>query len=261
MNPTDNIMTGKVFSNLMKSCILSVLLLATGFINATPLYPGSDSLKADTLSTSDKVDNFNSKAEKLFKIIPVPLYSYSTEAGHIFGLAKYNLIRLDKRDTISQPSKIAEVMTFSTEGRINISVSTDLIWHENKYLITGYINYKRQPEYILGIGNDVSIEDVEEVQFDRIKFVNNFLISFAEHLYTGIGFDISDYTQIKLDSASFIYEEDVPGQEPTTNTGAGLNLMYDSRDNRYNAYKGYFAKDEPLLFSLFFRKYLRVYQI
>jgi outer membrane protein assembly factor BamA len=251
MKTPDKTRAGMVCSKLLQYSFFMALLLATGTAHANPIYSGSDTLKADTLVKPDKVDNFNAKAEKLFKIIPVPLYSYSTEAGHIFGLAKYNLIRLDKRDTISQPSKIAEVMTFSTEGRINISVSTDLIWHENKYLITGYINYKRQPEYILGIGNDVSIDDVEEVQFDRIKFVNNFMISFAKHLYTGIGFDISDYTQIKLDSASFIIEDDVPGQEPSTNTGAGLNLMYDSRDNRYNAYKGYFARMSLFYFPSF----------
>ena len=56
----------------------------------------------DTVTVNDdtvsKFDSFNKKAEHLFKIIPVPLYSYSTEAGHIFGLAKYNLIDLYLKD-------------------------------------------------------------------------------------------------------------------------------------------------------------------
>jgi hypothetical protein len=41
----------------------------------------------------------NDKMEALFKIIPVPLYSYSTEAGHTFGLAKYNLLDLSTHGT------------------------------------------------------------------------------------------------------------------------------------------------------------------
>ncbi len=130
--------------------------------------------------------------EKLFKIIPVPLYSYSTEAGHTFGLAKFNLIDLSKLDTVSPASRISEVMTFSTEGRINISVATDLNWHQGKYMVIGYINYKKQPEYMLGIGNDVSVDDVEKVSTTRFKFVNYGLVQIIKDLYIGIGVDLTN---------------------------------------------------------------------
>jgi hypothetical protein len=62
-----------------------------------------DSTKTDSLS---EFDSFNKKMENLFIYIPVPLYSYSTEAGHTFGLAKFNVINLYKKDTITKASKI-----------------------------------------------------------------------------------------------------------------------------------------------------------
>ena len=147
-----------------KIILLTVIILL--FIQNYSLLLASGS-GTDTLS---RFDRFNSKAEKLFKILPVPIYSYSTEAGHIYGLAKYNLFKLSKNDKVSQSSRISEVLTFSTKGRMNISVSTDLIWGENKFIVLGFINYKKQPEYILGIGNDVSIDDVEQV-LDKLPFV------------------------------------------------------------------------------------------
>ena len=55
---------------------------------------------ADTLS---KFDQFNKKAEALFKVMPVPLISYSTDAGNVFGLAKFNTFQASKKDTISSP--------------------------------------------------------------------------------------------------------------------------------------------------------------
>ena len=195
----------------------------------------------DTTSRSSKFDQFNKKAEKLFKIIPVPLYSYSSEAGHIFGLAKYNLIDLDKRDTISQPSRLAEVITLSTEGRINASVSTDFIWDENKYMVLGFINYKKQNEYVLGIGNDVSVEDVEEYGFQRFNFVNTGYIMVAKNLYVGAGFDISDYTELQYDTTGILVQENAIGLEPNTNFGIALTTRYDGRDNRYNAFSGSYA--------------------
>jgi outer membrane protein assembly factor BamA len=195
----------------------------------------STSAKVDTLS---KFDATNKKMEKLFKIIPVPLYSYSTEAGHTFGLAKFNLIDLSKLDTISSPSRISEVMTFSTEGRVNISVATDLNWHQNRYMVIGYINYKQQPEYMLGIGNDVSIDSVEQVSTTRLKFVNYGLIQVVKNLYIGVGVDLTIYSNIKTDSTSFLIRDNVSGLEGGTGTGLGFTATYDSRDNRYNAYKG-----------------------
>jgi hypothetical protein len=197
--------------------ILPILLAALQF----SLAQDSTSVKTDSLSKFDKT---NQKMEKLFKIIPVPLYSYSTEAGHTFGLAKFNLIDLSKLDTISPASRISEVMTFSTEGRINVSIATDLNWHHGKYMVIGYINYKKQPEFMLGIGNDVSIDDVEEVSTTRLKFVNYGLMQVVKNLYIGIGVDLTNYN--------------VSGLEGGTSTGLGFSAIYDSRDNRYNAYKG-----------------------
>ncbi len=194
-----------------------------------------DSAKADSIS---KFDATNQKMEKLFKIIPVPLYSYSTEAGHTFGLAKFNLIDLSKLDTMSAASRISEVLTFSTEGRINFSVATDLNWHNGRYMVIGYINYKKQPEYMLGIGNDVSIDDVEKVSTTRFKFVNYFMVQVVKNLYIGLGVDLTNYTNIETDSTSFLIEDNVSGLDGGTSTGLGFAAIYDSRDNRYNAYKG-----------------------
>src|SRR6188472_4638622 len=84
----------------------------------------SNSLLAQTEDPKDtlsKFDKFNVKMERAFKILPAPIITYSTEAGNTFGLAKFNVFNLSKKDTISRPSKLSEVVTFSTKGRINVS--------------------------------------------------------------------------------------------------------------------------------------------
>ena len=191
--------------------------------------------KQDTLS---KFYKFNQKAEKLFKYMPAPIITYSTEAGNTFGLAKFNVFRPSKKDTISRPSKISEVVTFSTKGRINVSISNDLILKEDKWMFLTFFNYKKTPEYILGIGNDVSVDDVEMVTIDRIKISTTILRRIAKHYYGGLSFDVADYFGVALDSNSFVYEEGVPGQLGGTDVGVGFAGALDSRDNRYNAYKG-----------------------
>lgn len=193
----------------------------------------------DSLS---KFDKFNKKAEKLFKVIPVPIVSYSTEAGNVIGLAKFNAFNPVKKDTISKPSKISELVTFSSKGRVNIVVANDLILKENKFIIVSFFNYKEVPEYIFGIGNDVSIDDVEEISTQQIRFKTNPMIRVHENIYVGGILDIADYIKVEADSTSFLVKDQVTGLNGGTSFGLGFSLEFDNRDNRYNPYSGAFAK-------------------
>ncbi|MBZ5858146.1 BamA/TamA family outer membrane protein [Flavihumibacter profundi] len=196
-----------------------------------------DSTKAPKDSLS-KFDSFNQKMEHLFKIIPVPIFSYSPEAGQIFGLAKFNLFTLNKKDTISNPTRLSEVFTFSTEGRINASVSTEMSFKENKYVVLSAVNYRVQPEYIFGIGNEINPDSLEQVQYSRFRFMLTGLRLIAKNLYAGPVFDLSNYFDIKPDSNSFLIRDNVTGLNGGFNFGVGIAVAYDSRDNRYNTTKG-----------------------
>ena len=176
--------------------------------------------------------------EKFFKYAPAPIITYSSEAGNVFGLAKFNLFHPSKKDTISKPSKVSAVVTVSTKGRVNVSVVNDLILKENKYMILSYFNYKKTPEYMLGIGNDVSIDDAEEVVQNRTKFATAAMRRVKENYYAGISLDFSDYFDIETDSNSFLIRDEVTGLRGGSDIGVGLAGALDSRDNRYNPNNG-----------------------
>jgi outer membrane protein assembly factor BamA len=197
-----------------------------------------DTTVAKPQDSLSKFDRFNKKAEHLFKILPVPIVTYSSEAGNTFGLAKFNLIKLSKTDTISNPSKVSGVFTMSTKGRINASLSTELVMKENKYIVLSYINYKKTPEYIFGIGNDVSVENLEEIETNRIKFVANGLVLVKKFLYLGVGLEITNYFDLTIDSNSVLYTQKVSGTAGGSSNGLNFNAAYDSRKNRYNPTQG-----------------------
>jgi outer membrane protein assembly factor BamA len=198
----------------------------------------ADSAAVKSKDSLSKFDRFNQKAEHLFKILPVPIVTYSSEAGNTFGLAKFNLIKLSKTDTISNPSKVSGVFTMSTKGRINASLSTELVMKENKYIVLSYINYKKTPEYIFGIGNDVSVENLEEIETNRIKFVANGLVMVKQFLYVGLGIEITNYFDLKIDSNSVLYQQNVSGTAGGSSNGINFNVAYDTRKSRYNPTQG-----------------------
>jgi len=213
--------------------ILTVLIIFFGVADA--LAQQDSTTQADTLS---KFDKFNVSMEKFFKYAPAPIITYSSEAGNTFGLAKFNLFHPSKKDTVSKPSKISAVVTVSTKGRVNISVVNDLILKENKYMILSYFNYKKTPEFMLGIGNDVSLDDVEEVIQNRVKFATAAMRRVKENYYAGISLDFSDYFGIETDSNSFLIRDEVSGLHGGSDIGVGFAGALDSRSNRYNPQQG-----------------------
>lgn len=192
-------------------------------------------IKTDSLS---KFDQFNKKAEAFFRVFPVPIYSHTPEAGNIYGLTKFNILSLSKTDTISKPSKLSEVLTFSSEGRINASIATELVFKENKRIVVGYINYQKQPDYIFGIGNDIKKENAEQIQLERIKFFATYMFQIKKNFYIGLPINLSHYFNIKTDPDSFLITDNITGVKGGTSVGTGLAFSYDSRDNRYNPQEG-----------------------
>jgi hypothetical protein len=200
---------------------------------------GKDSLP-NSKNTKDSLsgfDRFNKKAEHLFKILPVPIYSYSPEAGNIYGLAKFNVFDLSKKDTISKASKLSGVFTASTLHRINASIATQLVFDENKYVLISYVNYKKEPEYIWDIGNTIT-NDPEQDVVNRFVFAGTALRLVAKNFYVGVPFDVSNYFDIQTDSTSFLVTDSVTGLKGGTSIGVGIAAAYDTRNNRYNPLHG-----------------------
>jgi Omp85 superfamily domain len=218
-----------------------ICLLLTGveriFAQSAPEAKKDSVIKSSKKDSLSGFDRFNKKAEHLFTILPVPIYSYSPEAGNIYGLAKFNVINLSKKDTISKASKLSEVFTTSTLGRINASISTQLVFDENKYVIISYVNYKKEPEYIWDIGNTIT-DDPEQDIVNRFVFAGTALRQVKKNFYLGVPFDVSDYFGISADSSSFLVKDSVTGLKGGTSVGVGLAAAYDTRDNRYNPRHG-----------------------
>ena len=223
----------------MKSLLIIGLfsILGTKAIAQSTEQAKKDSLPAAKKDSLSGFDRFNKKAEALFKILPVPIYSYSPEAGNIYGLAKFNVINLSKKDTISKASKLSGVFTASSLGRINASIATQLVFDENRYVVISYVNYKKEPEYIWDIGNTIT-DNPEQDVVERFVFAGTALRQVKGNFYLGVPFDVSDYFNIQTDSTSFLVKDSVTGLKGGTSIGLGFAAAFDTRDNRYNSTKG-----------------------
>ena len=211
----------------------------------------------DTTAKDTTKKTTSQQMEALFKIIPVPLYSYSSEGGNLFGLAKFNAFQLSKSDTISQPSIVSGVASVTTKGRVNFSLSTQLVFNDDKTIVAGYVNYKKQPEYMTKIGNTIyrdsenNVDSIEAVEFQRIKFYATGLFLWAENFYAGPAFEYANYIDIDTDTNSFLARDNAVGLEGGSNVGIGLAAAYDTRDSRYTPLTGTYILSTVLYYPEF----------
>jgi outer membrane protein assembly factor BamA len=224
--------------------VISVLHLSGQQVSNIPV----DSIAPDTLS---KFDKFNKKAEALFQVLPFPMVTYSTETGTVFGLVKYNMVNLVKGDTISSASSFSELISFSTEGQFKVVVGANLYLYEDRIILRGGANYIKFPEYILGVGNEVSRDNIEKLTTKSFAFDNAFLFSpvKSRDLYFGIVQDYVNYLDIEADSNSFLFVNKYPGYDGGVNSGFGFGIAYDTRDLKQNAMKGTYISSTYEIFG------------
>ena len=70
----------------------------------------------------------------MFRILPVPVSSYSKETGAVLGLAKYNLVSLIKNDTVSAAAKFSELVSFSSEGQFKIVFGSNIYLYKISFM-------------------------------------------------------------------------------------------------------------------------------
>ncbi len=236
----------------MPKLILIVLLV---FVYSTSLLAQEDTTAVKKDTSAEKT--MSQKMENLFKYIPVPLYSYSSEGGNLFGLAKFNAFQLSKKDTISQPSILSGVGSVTSKGRINVSLATQLVFKQDKIILISYLNYKKQPEYLTKIGNTIyrdsngDVDSIEAITYQRFKFVATGMYLCAKNLYAGLAFEYSNYVDIETDSNSFLVQSNALGLEGGTDVGLGFAGAYDTRDSRYTPLTGTYAIGTVLFYPEF----------
>lgn len=238
-------------SKFIALLITSLVLISCASVKNKDTQSTSELAETKKTDTLTKFQKFSDKGEALFKILPVPVVAYSTESGTIFGLAKYNLIDLEKKDTISHDSKFNALVSFATKGQYKGVIAGDMFLNENRLNLRAGVRYINFPSYIFGVGNDISADNIESVITKSFEFDIDALhsINTKRTLYAGLLTQFKSYTDIETEPDSFLITTDYAGVDGGISSGIGLGAIYDSRDNRYNAKSGFYLSANYMLFG------------
>ncbi len=203
------------------------------------------SMEKDTSSFMGKLDDFNQTMETIVKYSPLPIVSYSSITDWLFGLTKINSFRLgtkDQSDTTIQPSTITALAYYTLNQQYKFVVTGKLMFGQNKYQSQTEIMFINYPEFYFGIGNDTKAIDSCLVATQNFAITQGFSYKFFEKWYTGIKYDFNNYITVDTlggDVSCNIDVSNLPENEGIQ-SGIGIQISREARDNRFNARKGSF---------------------
>jgi outer membrane protein assembly factor BamA len=203
------------------------------------------------------------KPEKNNFLLIIPVVASNPTAGFIFGGGLTYAYKTTGTDR--HMSTISSNATYSTKKLLNLNVKSNVFVMNEQLVLNGDWRYLINSETTYGLGtnryisSNVDINGYETstdslgqaLQFNQIRIHETGSWKLFPNFFAGIGihydhyYNINDNELTSGDTASsFQYQYSLAhGFNPRryTMSGFSLNLLFDSRDNQVNAYKGYFV--------------------
>jgi outer membrane protein assembly factor BamA len=175
--------------------------------------------------------------QKKYKFIAVPLITYAPETRWGFGFTGQDLFRL-KKDTTLKPSITGITFLYTLRKQYIVNPNWDLFFRKNHYRITGAFVYQRYPDSFFGIGNQTAEAARERFSSDYILFKTRVVRRIPKNIFVGPQVRVENMFKMKTDSNGIFQQQSVTGRNGYLAAGAGISLIYDTRDNVLFPFKG-----------------------
>ncbi len=175
-----------------------------------------------------------------FKICALPSMFYSPETRLGFGGFVYSYFNSSKSGLINKKSNAQSYLSYTINKQFSFENDYQIWLKNNKYYLTGALDYSRFPEFFYGTSNDTKESDRIMISFDVVKFQSKNLIQLEKGFYGGIYFQYQNLfnQNTKLKSSMAMMCELIPGGMGFNASGIGPIFIYDKRDNPLNPATG-----------------------
>ena len=218
----------------------------TDTIAATAVSMAADSLAVDTTAPKQRNSIFrrliryfeqaneDRTQEKKFDLTWVLGPSYSAVTKVSLGILASGLYRIDRTDTITQPSNVSLYANISTSGYYKVGVTGLNLMDRNRHRIKYDISFASMPIDYWGIGYAMAQAEKSSMVEKRYRIDAEYQYEMARNFFGGVALDCTHAAAKKVANPDYMLGQ----RDKYTATGWGLSLQYDSRDFAPNPYKG-----------------------
>jgi len=201
---------------------------------------------------------------------PIPFAFYTPETKLAFGAMVIASTKLSESMN-SRPSSVTASVYYTLNNQYDLSLSPEIYFNNDKYLIASELNYAKIVAKYYGIGNDT--EEIDEPNYEArnsllfLKFQSEIL----PYVRLGLVYELRNFDVVDARENPYLLSGNVIGGEGGLTSGLGLVLTYDSRNNIFYPASGGYYEIAAAIFSeilgsdynytktiIDLRKYLRI---
>lgn len=229
----------------MRYILFVVILFA---IPVSEVYSQSDSTKTkgfkgywNNLVYGNVDKTFEKKMDMSFVIAP----SYTREGSFGIGGAATALYRLDRTDSIMQPSDMILSGNASVNGFYSLCVTGNNLFKGNKCRLTYQLALQRKVLDFWGISYQAcTVNPISEYTRQHIKWESDYIFKATEHFHLGIALNINYTSLSDIINPAYLAEQ----QKSYFFTGLGASFIYDTRDFILNPKQGIYVMAKEVFY-------------
>lgn len=210
---------------------------------------------------------------KRHKILAIPVLSRAPETDWTFGGAGTWLFKTSHRDSFLRASNVQLIGIYTLRKQYVGQLDANIVFPGEKWYLKMHASLSRFPDRFWGIGNNMPDGNAERFSFDQYH-INPMLMRRIKHkLFAGIIYDFQKIYHVKYIPGGIFDQQQLPGRYGSLISGAGAMILLDSRDNLYNAFKGWYVQFTSIFYNKAFgsgftynqlildtRKYIKFYR-
>jgi outer membrane protein assembly factor BamA len=179
-----------------------------------------------------------------------PYAYYTPETELAFGAG--GIITTYLSDDLGiRPSKLVLSAYYTTTKQYSVSLNPEAYLTKNRYFFGGKINFKHAVDKYFGIGNDSPELGTELYEADRfgIEIDAQAPAVFALATRSGLYYELQQNEIVNRRDNPYLASDSLPGSSGGTLSGAGLTLLWDTRDQIFSPSRGNWARVRLVAYS------------
>jgi hypothetical protein len=176
------------------------------------------------------------------KIGILPIVSYAPETRLSAGGFLYTYFKLSKLDSLTKKSNTQTYLIFTLNEQILFQNDFAIYTPGNKFYLKGRADYIHFPEFYFGIGNATQIENKCLIDFNALQISTSSYFLVKKKLYAGLLLEHQNLYMLNKTLVSYSDNREVYGGQGYSNSGVGISILLDKRNNPLNPEKGYYLE-------------------
>ncbi|MBA3829334.1 MAG: BamA/TamA family outer membrane protein [Taibaiella sp.] len=182
----------------------------------------------------------NRDSTRRFSAFPFPVIYYAPETRFVYGAGGAFTFRFKRDPTTAKPSNVIVGAAYTQNKQLLFYTTFQTFYDNNKYYFYGEAGYYKYSYYFFGIGQQDIPKELYKVNYPRVKL--NADRKVLPNLYAGIGYQYENYNIAETQTGGALEKGMIAGSKGSITSGAGIQLIYDSRDTVFYPSNGWFGQ-------------------